>query len=147
MQPPIPIAFGITDLDVGSRVARTLVELVLRLDRSRWSPAVVCLLPSGALAGRLTSAGVPVESLELRSSADFFRGVRRWTQILREQQPRLLQTFLYHANFMGSVAGPRACVPHLFAGHRVADRRPGVRGLLERWTAPRFDCQIGIAHV
>jgi glycosyltransferase involved in cell wall biosynthesis len=145
MTQPIPIALGITDLDVGG-AEKTLVELVLRLDRARWSPAVVCLFPLGPLAQRLTNAGVPVESLGMRSSIDFYRGVRRWTEILRIQSPRLLQTFLFHANFMASVAGPQAGVPILFAGHRVADRRPGVRGLLERWTSSRFDCHVCVSR-
>jgi hypothetical protein len=107
---PIPIAFGITDLDVGG-AEKMLVALATGLDQTRWSPSVVCLQPAGALAQELTLAGIPVESLEIRSAADLPRALWRWRRILRQQRPQLLQTFLVHANILGRLAGRWARAP------------------------------------
>ena len=122
MSEPIRIAFGITDLDVGG-AERTLVELVTRLDGRRWSPSVVCLQPAGPLADGLRERGIDVTSLDLRSAAGVPMALPRWTRLLRRARPRLLQTFLFHANLLGRLAGRLAGVPHAVGGIRVAERR------------------------
>ncbi|MBI3861746.1 MAG: glycosyltransferase [Planctomycetia bacterium] len=117
----VRIAFCITDLDPGG-AERALVQLVTRLDPARWQPAVFCLAAEGALAGELRAAGVVVTCL----------GARRWTNVgavwrlsraLRQFHPALVQTFLFHANLSGRIAGRVAGVRHIVSGIRVAERR------------------------
>jgi glycosyltransferase involved in cell wall biosynthesis len=81
----------------------------------------------------LSAAGVPVVCL----------GARRWTAIgavwrllreLRRLRPVLLQTFLFHANLAGRLAGRLAGVPTIVSGIRVAEKRSRAYLWLDRWT-------------
>ncbi len=129
---PVRVAFCITDLDPGG-AERALLQLVTRLDRSRWEPAVFCLAGRGVLAGELESSGIPVVCL----------GARHWTNIaapfrlareLRRFRPALLQTFLFHANLAGRIAGRLAGIRAIVSGIRVAERRSRIPLWLDRWT-------------
>ena len=115
------MAFCITDLDPGG-AERALVQLVTRLDRSRWQPSVICLAPRGMLADELEQAEVPVTCLGARHSRNVGMVGRLFHQ-LRESKPALLQTFLFHANIAGRIAGRLARVPKIVSGIRVAERR------------------------
>ncbi|QDU63571.1 Alpha-D-kanosaminyltransferase [Planctomycetes bacterium Pan216] len=141
MTDSVPIAFGITDLDVGG-AERMLAELVTRLDRRRWSPSVVSLQPCGPLASKLIRHDIPVESLEMGGTRDLPAALRRWTTLLRERPPALLQTFLVHANILGRLAGTWAKVPVIVSGVRVAEQRKRAPMWLDRLTH-----RLASAHV
>lgn len=141
---PTPVAFGITDLDVGG-AEKTLVELVCRLDRRRWAPSVVCLQPPGELAARLVGDSIPLVSLDMRSAWDAPRALVRWKNLLRKQRPALLQTFLFHANLLGRFAARWAGVPHVLSGVRVAERRQRWPLLLDRWTRRLVDRYVCVS--
>jgi starch synthase (maltosyl-transferring) len=118
---PIRIAFCITDLDPGG-AERALVQLVTRLDRTCWEPAVLCLSGPGAMVEVLHSAGIPVTCLGARGRSDW-GVILRLKRELRQFQPEIVQTFLFHANIAGRLAGRLARVPHCVSGIRVAERR------------------------
>lgn len=141
---PIRIAFGITDLDVGG-AENALCEIVTRLDREAWDPAVFCLSGPGANVERLEGAGVPVICLGARGSWDL-RTLGRLTKTLREWSPRLLQTFLFHANILGRIAGRRAGVERIISGVRVADRRGAWRHWIDRVTAAKADHHVCVSR-
>lgn len=141
----VAIAFGITDLDVGG-AERTLVELVTRLDPARWSVEVVCLQPAGVLAEELRTRGIAVHSLNLRSPKDLPRALWQWRQRLRQQKPLVLQTFLYHANILGRLAGKAAGVSHIVSGIRVAERRSQARLWIDRWTQSAVCCHVCVSE-
>jgi len=133
---PIRLALVITELEPGG-AERSLAEIATRLDRARFAPAVYSLGPrppagKDLLVTKLTAAQIPTRFLDLRGPIDFFRGVRRLAEMLREQQAELVQTFLFHANVIGSRAAVQVGVPFL-TGLRVADARRW-RTSLERWT-------------
>jgi starch synthase (maltosyl-transferring) len=142
MTQPLPIAFGVTDLDVGG-AEKALVALVERLDRGRWAPSVVCLKPAGPLASRLKNVGVDVDSLEMTGTWDVRRGLSEWTAILRARRPLVLATFLFHANILGRLAARRAGVPAHLSSVRVAEVDAPLRRLIDRatrrWT-DRYVC-------
>jgi glycosyltransferase involved in cell wall biosynthesis len=129
---PLPIVFCITDLDRGG-AEQALVQIVTRLDRREWSPHVICLTGEGELAVELREAGVPVTCLHAKrwwNLGVLFRLKRE----LRRLRPAVLQTFLYHANILGRVAGRMARVPVIVSGIRVAERRSRFRLWLDRAT-------------
>jgi len=129
---PRPIAFCITDLDAGG-AEKAMVQLVTRLDQARWKPIVYCLGPEGELAPPLRQQGVVVHCYGATSPLHL--GVIGWlTRKLREQAPVLLQCFLFHGNLVGRLAGARAGVPVVIAGHRVAEREKRWHLWLDRWT-------------
>jgi glycosyltransferase involved in cell wall biosynthesis len=124
---PVPIALVITELEPGG-AERCLVELALRLDPAAFSAVVYSLAPLPAasrrmLVERLEAADVPVHFLGLSRPWEYFRGVRQLATLLGEQQPGLVQTFLFHANIVGTRAARKAGVPRVLTGIRVADPR------------------------
>lgn len=129
---PTRIAFCITDLDPGG-AERALVQLVTRLDRNEWEPAVYCLAGSGDLVAVLEDAGVPVTCFNARGVRDL-SVLKKLTRELRAFRPQLLQTFLFHANLIGRLAGWRAGVPLIVSGIRVAEKRMRGHLLLDRVT-------------
>ncbi|MCA9042141.1 MAG: glycosyltransferase [Planctomycetaceae bacterium] len=120
---PCRVTFLITDLDQGG-AEQALAELITRLDRTRWSPSVLCLSAEGCLMERLRATHIPVEALGARSPSEFPRLFFRLRRHLKKLQPDLLCTYLYHANIAGRLAAatirPR---PRIFSGIRVAEKR------------------------
>lgn len=163
MTRPIPIAFGITDLDVGG-AEKSLVEMVTRLDRDRWSPSVVCLKPTrerehgagneerrqteegATLAQRIANAGIRVESLGMTHAWEVPVAVGRWRRILREQSPAALVTFLFHANVLGRIVARMARVPCHVSGVRVAQREGRWHLTLDRWTKRWTDHYVCVSQ-
>jgi glycosyltransferase involved in cell wall biosynthesis len=144
--PPKRLAFVITELEPGG-AERCLVELATRIDRSRFSPLVISLAAAPAtdkqsLVARLKDAGIPTTFLGFQRGWDYFAAVRRLTEVLQTERIDLVQTFLFHANVVGTKAAVAAKVPHVFTGMRVADPRKW-RLIIERWAtaqAKRFVC-------
>lgn len=131
--PPVRIAFCITELDAGG-AERILAQLVLGLDRQEWEPQVWSLGPAGPYAGVLTDAGIPVHCLDALHTWDAPRILWRLRRDWRAFRPALLQTFLFHANILGRLAGWSAAIPHIVSGIRVADRRSRFFSRIDRWT-------------
>jgi glycosyltransferase involved in cell wall biosynthesis len=124
---PIPLALVITELEPGG-AERCLVELATRLDRSRFSPVIYSLArePIGdrrLLVDRLAQAQIPAHFLGLRSAWQYFTAVGTLAEMLEREQTQIVQTFLFHANIMGTRAAKAARVPHVLTGIRVADPR------------------------
>jgi glycosyltransferase involved in cell wall biosynthesis len=124
---PTPIALCITDLDVGG-AERCLAELATRVDRQRFEPVVCCLSPppkppTDALLAMLQRAEVTAHFLDARHFWQFPAVVGRLKRLLAAYQPRLVQTFLFHANIVGRIAARRAGVPRVSCGLRVAEPR------------------------
>lgn len=138
---PIRIAFCITDLDAGG-AERALVQIVTRLDRRRWEPFVFCLSGEGELAAVLRDAGIVVVCLGA-NNRHRLRVVWRLSRRLAKLRPTILQTFLYHANIAGRLAGKAARIPVIVSGIRVAEKRSGFRLWLDRatdWMVARHVC-------
>lgn len=129
---PHKIAFCITELERGG-AEQALVEIVTRLPREHWTPRVICLGPRGPLAEPLEEAGIPVDSLGATSRWDALV-INRLRRNLAENRPKILQTFLFHANVAGRIAGWLAGVPNVISGFRVAEREKRWHNWIDGWT-------------
>ena len=141
---PIPIAFGITELDPGG-AERALVQIVTRLDREQWQPHVICLTGEGELVQVLRDRDVPVTCLYGRRWRPF-KLISQFANVLREIRPALLQTFLFHANIAGRRAARKAGVPVVLSGIRVAERRSRLRLMLDRRSEHLVDAHICVSQ-
>ncbi len=140
-QQPTRIAFCITDLDAGG-AERALVQIVTRLDRGRFEPFVFCLSGEGELARPLREAGIAVVCLGARKRHGL-SVVWRLSRLLSKLRPTILQTFLFHANIAGRLAGKAARVPIIVSGIRVAEKRGSLRLWIDRatdWMVSRHVC-------
>jgi glycosyltransferase involved in cell wall biosynthesis len=139
--PPTRIAFCITDLDAGG-AERALVQIVTRMDRARWEPFVFCISGEGELARPLREAGITVVCLGARKRHGL-SVVWRLSRLLAKLRPTILQTFLFHANIVGRLAGKAARVPVIVSGIRVAEKRGSLRLWIDRatdWMVSRHIC-------
>lgn len=102
----------ISGLDVGGAQM-----MLLRLARHA-SPgvvhAVVSLTDAEPMGRRFEEIDVPVQALGMRGFLDFPRAIRSIRRRLREEQPDLLQTWLYHADLVGGLAAWGLGIPVLW---------------------------------
>lgn len=140
----IPIGFAITELDPGG-AERAFTQIVTRLDQSRWSPTVYCLSGRGELAEKIEAAGVPVHCLNAGGKWDFGL-IGRLASQLKKDQPRILQTFLHHANITGRFAAQKAGVPIVVSGIRVAEKRSRWRLCLDRWSQSLVSMNVCVSR-
>jgi glycosyltransferase involved in cell wall biosynthesis len=127
------IAHLITGLDVGG-AERMLVRLLTRMDRSRYDNVVISMLPPGPMADALRGAGVPVHTLAMRRGIPNPVAAARLVRLLRRLRPRILQTWLYHADVIGILVGRLAGVRHIVWNLRAADVDMGPYGAVSQWT-------------
>ncbi len=116
----ITIVHLITGLGTGG-AERMLSRLVRRTDRARFRSVVVSITDAGTLGPSLGKAGIEVVSLEMRRGMPDPYRLLRLARILRELNPDILQTWLYHADFFGLMAKRLANVPHLVWNLRCSD--------------------------
>jgi glycosyltransferase involved in cell wall biosynthesis len=140
----IRVVHVITGLEPGG-AEHQLVNVVTHLDRSRFDPVVISLTGRGPLAEPLEAAGIPVHAV--RVATDPLAPLR----ILRAERPDLVETWLYKADLIGSLATIAATrAPLLWSVHQT-DLQPeaGLRSnvlaaricaLLSRWIPTLILC-------
>jgi len=101
-----------TGLGVGG-AETALLRLLSRMDRERFESSVVSLVPPGPMADRIEELGIGVSSLGMPAGRATLSGLLRCISLLRAARPDVLQTWMYHADLLGAVAGPVARVPRL----------------------------------
>ncbi|MEZ6067352.1 MAG: glycosyltransferase [Planctomycetaceae bacterium] len=141
---PRRLAYCITDLDAGG-AERALVQIACRLQGPDWQIKVFCLGPEAELAEPLQLCGIEVESLDV-SRRRPIQAIRELAAGLRQWQPELLQTFLFHANIAGRLAARSAKVPLVVSGLRVAERDARWRMRLDRWTQSLVTCNVCVSR-
>jgi glycosyltransferase involved in cell wall biosynthesis len=121
---PASVVHLITDLDVGG-AEMMLARLVEHSDSTRVSSAVICLTAPGAVAERIRRARVPLYSVDMRPRR--LNGLALWrlSRCLRRLKPDVLQTWLYHSDLTGLVAGTLAQVPNVVWNIRCGELQPG----------------------
>jgi glycosyltransferase involved in cell wall biosynthesis len=142
---PVPIAFCITELDRGG-AEKAFTELVLGLDRQFWNARVFCLGPQAYFAEVLEANGIDVICFNGRGATTFPGVLWRLTRALRQFRPAILQTFLFHGNLIGRLAGRLAGVPYIVAGIRVAEHRCHWHVRLDRLTNFLVDHNVCVSQ-
>lgn len=115
----LPIAFVMTSFDPGG-TERQMIELIRRLDRSRWAVHVACFRASGGWFDRVADvaesvAEFPVTSFKSPSLAPLFWAFTRWC---RDLQVAIVHTTAMPANIFGLPGAAAARVPV-----RIGNRR------------------------
>jgi glycosyltransferase involved in cell wall biosynthesis len=107
MKPRVKIKHIITGLDTGG-AEMMLFRLLESIDRDQFDNSVISLTTSGPISEKIASLGIPVLALnilpELISIEAFFRMVN----VLRQEKPDLVQTWMYHADLIGGLAARMA---------------------------------------
>ena len=109
-----------------------LARLVGRLECDGIENTVVSLARGGALADATAANGTRVIALGMKPGRPSLPALFRLVRLLKAIDPHVLQTWLYHADLMGLVAGALARVPD-YDPQAVA--ATAERYSLERWQA------------
>jgi glycosyltransferase involved in cell wall biosynthesis len=110
----------ITGLETGG-AEQMLVRLITRLDQRRLRSLVVSMTAPGPVGPLLARAGIEVFSLDLARGRPDPRGLARLVGLLRRVRPDILQTWLYHADFLGLLAKPFVPFCRLFWNIRCTE--------------------------
>jgi glycosyltransferase involved in cell wall biosynthesis len=100
---PIRVVHVITDLDIGG-AEMMLTRLVNSLDSREIESTVVALSCSGPLAAAIAARGVRVVELGMHPRRVNLGGFLKLVRLLREVDPDVIQTWLYHADLIGLMA-------------------------------------------
>jgi len=130
---PIAVALVITDLDTGG-AERALAALAVRLAPRRWRAGVFCLGGPGPLVDVVRQADVHCECLGARRRNPV-QAIARLAGSLRRFEPRLVQSFMFHANVAARLAALWAGRPWVIGGLRVAERQKRWHLTIDRLTA------------
>lgn len=108
----IKVVHLITGLSTGG-AEHTLCRLLAGMDKESISNVTVSLTDEGTLGKKIRAMGIPVRALHMRRGVPSPAGLLRLIRILRLERPSILQTWLYHSDFLGLIAARMARVPHL----------------------------------
>jgi glycosyltransferase involved in cell wall biosynthesis len=104
---PIRILHLITGLNTGG-AEMVLARLVTHLDPQEFTSQVVSMLPPGTVAQQIRASGIHIESLEMSAGRITPRDIFRFVQLVRRKKPDIVQTWMYHADFLGGIGAKLA---------------------------------------
>ncbi|MCL6620893.1 MAG: glycosyltransferase [Syntrophobacterales bacterium] len=130
---PVSVVHLITSLAVGGAQMH-LYKTVTRFDPRLIRSTVVSLVPPGPVGGLLQEAGLPVHHLGMAKGRPHPAGLARLVALLRRLRPQVLQTYLYHADLLGLLAGRLAGVPRIFWNLRQSVMEFGRYRRTTAWT-------------
>lgn len=103
----IDVVHVITDLRRGG-AENMLAKLIEGMDAERFRQTVVVLQDKGELGDRIEQTGAQVIPLNMTGFFDFPRVVLQLRAFLKKAKPHIVQTWLYHADFVGTLAAQAA---------------------------------------
>ena len=106
---PVRVVFLISGLEVGG--AEAVLLKVLPRFSEQVQAHVISLTTIGPVGKKLIESGIPVEALEMTKGLSGISGAVRLIRRLRALRPDLVQTVMYHADFVGGLASRFARVP------------------------------------
>ncbi len=135
----------ITELDRGG-AQTALYRLLAHSDRQRYAFHVLCLYNGDkVVAQQIRQLGIPVTDLGM-SRQWRMDALWRLYQILRQERPFLLHTWMFHANIPGRVLGRLAGVPAIISAERTMGQEGRFRRLLNRLTGNLPDSIICVSQ-
>lgn len=106
--------------------AETVLHTITsRMDPRRFQNEVISLTDRGAIAERLEAAGVPVRTLQMRPGLPNPARILHLSRLLKRSKPNIVQTWMYHADLLGSLAARLAGSPPVIWGIHHSNLEPG----------------------
>lgn len=92
----------ITGLHVGGAESM-LLKLLGSMDRTRFQPAVISLLPGGETRSLIEATGVPVHDLGMKKGLPTPSSLLALRRLARKLEPDVVQGWMYHGNLAASL--------------------------------------------
>lgn len=132
------IDFLITDLAFGG-AELLVVRLAAGLQARGWQVRVISMMPPQAFEEELRSAGIMVESLEMKKGIPNPAALFKLLRLLRSRRPDVVHSHMFHANLLARISRKPAGVPVLISTiHNMYEGRRW-RELANRYTATLSD--------
>lgn len=141
------MVYVVPDLGVGG-AERHAVELMSRVDRSRFAPSVVCIGEQGELYPALGDAGVPAVAFG-RTKRQAVMQLLDLVRVFRTTRPDVVIVRGFNAELLGRVAAALTRVPHVVLWvHNCDDIEPRtpMRRLSDRVLDRVTDAYFGVAQ-
>lgn len=128
----IRIVQVVSDLEAGGAEVM-LAKLVGGMDRSRFTNIVVSLTDRGQLGEQIESSGVAVHALGMKRGQPDLLALPRLIRLLRSIKPTIVQSWLYHADLLSTMAMKFSRLPILVWNVRCSDMDLRHYPPLTRW--------------
>ena len=99
-----------TSLGMGG-ADRQILYLARALLEHNYEVRLVSMTPPEEMGRQALAQGLPITSLDMTRGRADWQAFQRLVRLLREWQPHLLTSFMYHANLLGRLAGKWTGVP------------------------------------
>ena len=110
-QPRLRVVYVVPNLGVGG-AERHVIDLMSRLDRSRFAPSVVCIGEQGGLFYALGEAGVPAVAFG-RTKPQAIMSLLDLIRVFRSTRPDVVIVAGFNAELLGRVSAAITRVPHV----------------------------------
>lgn len=107
---PTKVVHVITGLDTGGAEVM-LSKLVSMSRRDAFNHHVISLKTPGPIADQIRQAGIEVESVDMSGGLGDTFALASLAAKIRRARPHLVQSWMYHANFMGVLVRPAIGAP------------------------------------
>ena len=128
----IRIVHVISDLDTGGAEVM-LAKLVGAMDRGRFFNTVISLTDRGQLGEQVESSGVAVHTLGMKRGRPDIWALPRLVRLFKTLNPTIVQSWLYHADFLSALAVKFSGLPVLVWNLRCSDMDLKHYPPLTRW--------------
>lgn len=116
---PISVVHIITGLGAGG-AETMLAKLLGAINSSIFSNHVISLSTIGPIGEKISESGVPTHALNMPAGRLTAKGLLDLRRHIRRIEPSIIQTWLYHADFLGLVLGRLAGVSNICWNIRCA---------------------------
>lgn len=110
----------ITDLDVGGTEI-VLLNLLRKQDKNKCQSVVLSIKSPGKIAEKIQECGVPVHSLYIDSKWRILKVLCGVIRVIRKEKPDIINTWLYHADFIGFIASKLCLKKNVIWNIRCSD--------------------------
>src|SRR5437867_267253 len=108
----IRIVHVISDLDTGGAEVM-LAKLIGGMDRTRFTNTVISLTDGDQLGEQIESSGVAVHTLGMKRGRPDIFALPRLIRLFKTLTPTIVQSWLYHADLLSTVAAKLSGSPIL----------------------------------
>lgn len=140
---PLQVVHIISGLGQGG--AETVLHRLVAAPSQPDHHHVVSMGDAGVFGPRLREAGIPVHTLHMGSPAGMAKGLWRMYRLLRELNPDVVQTWMYHADLIGGIVARLAGIKAVSWGIRNsgADLHKGSKSArLFSWLCARLSGRV-----
>lgn len=116
----LKIVFIIVSLETGGAQSM-LLRLLKGINKNRFDATVISLTDMGALGQSVIDLGVPIMTIGMKKRRFNIFALIRLYKAIREINPDVVHTWMYHSDLIGGVFARLLCIPRIVWGVRSAD--------------------------